>query len=351
MAEFTYWETDRFPRITLVHQVCADAVWASSGRHVLRKGSDGQWSGFCSFPLQWKQDFVSWIRPLARVTRADKCNVFQNSNSHVLGIRSGTAYRMTSGEVARIIDIQGDSVLQGCICEDSDGWTYLGEYFRNQERGPVRIHRFCPDLQHSEVAHEFGDNDIRHVHGVFADPYDADTLWVTSGDLEGECFLFRTSDRFRTIERIGAGTQMWRAVKLHFTESHVNWITDSHLSQNYACRVARDSGELEVGQRISCSAWYGTRTSDGIYLSFTTVEPGPGIQSDHSAVLVSEDAFHWQVAHEYRKDFWRPMSLFKFGVVSCAQGVMDSQQVYLSGEGLESFDGCSIVVGIERQTS
>ena len=343
MTDLVFRKKRRLGNLTLVHQVCGKTVWASAGRRVLKKSAGNDWTDFCRFPFQWKQDSLGSIRPVARLTRADKCNVFQNSAGRVLGIRGGRVFELSDDGSRAIASIQGDSVLQGCLCEDRHGWTYLGEYFRNRDRGPVRIHRFCPQLRQHEVAHEFAVGEIRHVHGVFADPFDADSLWVTTGDHQGECFLFHTSDRFRSLDRIGDGSQTWRAVTLHFTETHISWITDSHISQNYACRVRRGTEDLEVGHTLSSSAWYGARISNGLYLAFTTVEPGAGIQVNDSAILVSSDAFNWHIIKSFKKDAWRPMSLFKFGVISCAHGTMKSDEVYLSGEGLVGFDGVSIV--------
>jgi hypothetical protein len=110
--------------------------------------------------------------------------------------------------------IQGDSVLHGGICEDQEGWTYFGEYFMNPARGEVHIFRLDPALKTWEIAHTFQAGEVRHVHGIYRDPYDTQALWITSGDAMGECYLYRTRDRFTTVERIGEGTQLWRAVRL-----------------------------------------------------------------------------------------------------------------------------------------
>jgi hypothetical protein len=63
-------------------------------------------------------------------------------------------------------------------------------------------------------------------------------------------------------------------------------------------------------------------------------------------VLVSEDAFHWQKIYGFKKDFWRPVKLFKYGVIALPSGELSKDELYLSGEGLVGLDGCSMRVSI-----
>ncbi len=346
MSNHPFTVVEQLADVTIVHQARQGRIWGSRGRRVLVNDGGSEWLDFAKFPFHWKQDAISAVRPLARLTRADKCNVYCSVEGRILGVRGGVVFDMSPGSLQGITNIQGDSVLQGCICSDPEGWIYLGEYFRNPDRQPVRIHRFSPDLHHHEIAYEFPEGNIRHVHGVFADPRGTGDMWVTTGDFEGECFLYHTADRFRSVDRIGGGGQRWRAVQLHFTDDHISWLTDSHLEQNYACRIPRGSESLEVGQKIPCSTWYGAKTLDGLHFAFTTVEPGPGIHSNRSKILASQNAFDWLEVHSFKKDIWRPMSLFKFGVISCAEGPMSSDRVYLSGEGLVGFDGHSMIADL-----
>jgi hypothetical protein len=198
-----------------------------------------------------------------------------------------------------------------------------------------------------EIAHEFPAGSIRHVHGVFHDSCERGTYWVATGDYAGECYLFATDASFQSLERIGEGTQTWRAVTLYFTPEHVCWITDSHLEQNFACRWRRADGTLEMGAKIDCSAWHGVTTIDGLHVACTTVERGAGILSNRASVLVSRDGFSWQEAASFAKDGWRPYSAFKAGAISCATGASDSQDLYLSGQALRGFDGITLRCAIE----
>ena len=242
---------ERLRTVSLVHHVDSDGtIWASRGRTIVRR-RDGQWQPVSRFPLSLPRDFFGWNRPMARASRADKCNLYVNSRGRVLGIRANGVYSLNPDmKLNKLLTIQGDCVLHRGVCEDNQGWTYFGEYFRNRHRVPVRIWRFSPELDSYEVAHEFPAGSIRHVHCILRNPFDEEALWITVGDYANECYVLRTRDRFGSVECIGDGTQTWRAVVLFFMPDHVCWLTDSHLHQNYACCMDRRSHQLAVGQAV-----------------------------------------------------------------------------------------------------
>jgi len=341
---------ERCPGVTIAQHVQPDGtVWATRGRRIVRRMSVGKpWQTVAEFPFVSPRDWFSITRPTARAARADRANVYVNAQGKLLAIRAHTAYRLNGGRLDPLRQIKGDCVLHRGICEDAAGWAYFGEYFLNPERGPVRIFRLAPDGGSVEIAHEFPAGQIRHVHGVYRDPFDEAALWITAGDYVDECYIFRTDDRFATLERFGDGTQHWRAVGLFFTSEHICWVTDSHLEQNFACRMSRAEAALELGQQIANSCWYGTTCDDGLHVCFTTVEQGPAIHSRNASVMVSDDAFHWSEATSYRKDAWWPLKVFKYGVISCPSGTMASDNLYISGEGLRKLDGATDRLAIRR---
>ncbi len=346
LTQFEILET--LPRLTIAHHLDAEgALWGTERNRIVKRAV-GQmaWQNVVRFPFCSPRDYFGWSRPTARAMRADKCNLYVNSAGNLLAIRGGAVYALRGGELALLTRIQGDCVLHRGLCEDEQGWTYFGEYFMNPERTPVRIWRVDPSLQEIEAAYTFPAGSIRHVHGVYRDPYDPQALWAAVGDFKGECHLILTRDRFKTVIPFGDGSQIWRAVSLFFTEEHVCWLTDSNLEQNYACRMQRRTGNLEIGQEVDCSSWYGCTTREGLHVAFTTVERGPAIKRNESSVLVSSDAFHWHEVFSFKKDFWRPLQVFKYGVISCPSGELSSGDLWISGEGLVGLDGRSMRVRI-----
>ncbi len=304
------------------------------------------WKQIAEFPRCYPRDLFAFSRPTARAMRADKCNLFVNKKGNILGIRGGAVYAIRESQAHFLFNIQGDSVLHRSICEDGQGNIYFGEYFMNPDRKPVRVWRVSADLSEWQIACELPN--IRHVHGIYPDPFDKGAFWITVGDFAGECFILRTRDNFKTNERFGDGSQIWRAVNLFFTKDNICWLTDSNLELNRACCMNRRDGALELGQDIDCSAWYGCTTVEGLHIAFTTVEQGPAILSNESSVLVSEDAFHWKKVYGFKKDFWRPVKVFKYGVISCPSGNLSANTFYISGEGLVGLDGVSMKIMISK---
>jgi len=333
---------------TLQHVEGDGTAWGTHNRRILRRSS-GAWRVLGEFPPTYPRDLLGWTRLGTRAARADQSNVYVNRSGTAIAIRSGVVYRLSPSPFSldRIGQLKGDCALHGGFCEDPDGFVFFGEYFRNRERESVRVWRVRPDGRGMDVAHEFPAGSIRHVHGVFRDSFQKDTYWVATGDYAGECYLFATDASFGRLERVGEGTQRWRAVTLYFTDEYVCWITDSHIEQNYACRWRRRDGAFETGAKVDCSAWHGTTTIDGLYVACTAVEKGPGIMSDRASLLVSRDGFVWREATSFKKDRWRPYAAFKAGVISCATGANDSQSLYLSGQALSGFDGITLRVAID----
>ncbi|MEK6222997.1 MAG: hypothetical protein N2D54_12190, partial [Chloroflexota bacterium] len=93
---------------------------------------------------------------------------------------------------------------------------------------------------------------------------------------------------------------------------------------------------------------YGATLQENYFLGFTTVESGAGVQTNQSAVMISEDGFTWDTVHKFKKDFWRPMKIFKYGVISVPSGEMNMGNIYLSGEGLIGLDGESRSFSLEK---
>jgi hypothetical protein len=281
--------------------------------------------------------------------RSDKCNVWPTRAGRILGIRGRQVLRYLREPDPRpttLFEIEGDCVMSRALAEDSDGNIYFGEYFMNPDRVPVRIWQVDPSLENWRVAFRFDKPRIRHVHAIHADPFVKDRLWITMGDFAGECFLAYTDDRFEKVQFIGDGSQLWRSVGLLFTEQEIAWLTDTHIDQNHVVSLPRDQDEPIIHGDRDASSWYLARTTDGLSLATTTVEPGPGIQTDQVRLLASQDNVEWVPVATFQKD-WYPMLGFGFGSLSLPAGELDSRGFWLSGEGVVGLDGRSIFCAIE----
>lgn len=170
---------------------------------------------------------------------------------------------------------------------------YYGEYRPNPERSPVRVWRSTDGALSFSPAWTF--TSVRHVHGVFTDPFASGTLWVTTGDDDTESAIWRTTDSFATLEPVVRGGQQARAVDLVFTAEGVYFGSDTPREQNYLYRLDRRTGAVERQQPVAGSVFWGRSTPDGWRLFSTVVEK--------SSVNTSRDAELWAAPPDH--DEWR----------------------------------------------
>lgn len=223
-----------------------------------------------------------------------------------------------------------------------NGYVYIGEYGDSSHLGvPIWKGR----REKWEKIFEFKPNAIRHIHGIYYDKYD-NSIWVTTGDYDGQCFLVKTKDDFRTVEYIGDGGQSYRTVNLLFTSNKVFWAMDSPTHQNY-CYIL-DKSSMKVQKQclkfLDGPVWYMKALVDGFIIQ-TSVEKGDGVSTNKAKVYFSRDLTDWSQVKSFTKDIL-PAPLFKNGVVSFADGLQYKSNFVLFCEGLKSVDGnaykCSI---------
>lgn len=206
---------------------------------------------------------------------------------------------------------------------------YFGEYRQNKERSPVSVWRWAKGVEVWTPAWTF--DDVRHVHGVFHDPF-SHAIWVTTGDEDSESAIWRTDDEFATLRRVLGGSQQYRAVDLLFTDSHIYYGTDAPGQANFIYRMDRSSHAIEKLLEVAGPVMHGARSGDALFFS-TSVEPKHA-QTDttkRSSVEVwgSQDGKDWVRVATYRKDPW-PMRLFQYGQALFPSGPGDGQRMFVS---------------------
>ncbi len=316
------------PGVEQVHHVEDSLAWTSVGRTV---SVDGELAG--QFPPR-RRDRLEAYRPWRRIARVDKC-VVRPTPWGLLGIRGGWGYCLRREGPQPLWPFHSDAPLRGAIAVTESG-AWVGEYTGARDHGPIVIWHIRPDLSRVP-AHVFPAGAVRHVHRVQVDPLDG-ALWATTGDRDGACWLWRSDDGFRTVERLGDGTQRSRATHLCFTESHVAWGTDTELGVNHVVRLHRRTGQLETGMVLPAPVWSGALTTDGWHLIATGVERGPGVRTRRAQVFASRDAWHWQLVASLDKDRW-PHRLGKHGLLWFPTGRFTLEETLVSGEALRGLDG------------
>lgn len=223
--------------------------------------------------------------------------------------------------MARGLETAGDSL-------------YLGEYFDNPERGPVRILR-TRDLATFITAWEFPAKSIRHVHALVADPETAGRIWVLTGDLDEESHFYYTDDEFASLHKVLSLGQKSRAVDLTIRQGTLIWGMDSPVetSSILSAKIGDPTAIMQHCE-LPGPAYYACRNqAGGLYIG-TTVEPGPAIKDGRAHIFGLQPDGTWQDMLALRKDV-----VPQFGIIYFPRGnlpqnyLVFAQRALLPGEG------------------
>ncbi len=239
---------------------------------------------------------LSFVRAWAR--RIECAEVLPLRNGAVCAISGGYVwYRPADGErFVKALTLrhygmgEGRGVLPAGLATLADGTVVFGEYFRNDQRGSVRLYASRNGGGAWEVAHEFPPGKIRHVHGVQQDPY-TDKVWICTGDDDDEPTIAWTTADVGTLHSIGSGSQMWRACQLAFSKDAVYWGADTGPKSGMRGIYRWDRRRKVVEKLAGASATilYATMLSDGTIVFSTDRESHDAEQDDRTKLCVSLD--------------------------------------------------------------
>ncbi len=288
------------------------------------------------------------FRLFRRLLRLDKSNAFFNyDKTLVIVIYQGFIYSFSIKKNS----LKCLSQLRQCRCVlhnsivISKNCIVFGEYGRNSSKNEVPLWVSRDDGKSFKVLNEI--RNIKHIHGAYKDPY-SNSIWVTTGDQDGECFLIEFTDEdFSNPKFYGDGSQKWRTVSLMFREDKIFWIMDSPNEVPSLQIFDRNTLQLSQGKSFDAPVWYTKRLSDNSYLVQTSIEPGSSVKSKYSKIFYSIDLENWHQIASFKKDLL-PKILFKFGVVSFSEGHQTKDDFTISGEALVGLDGSSWNCSIEE---
>lgn len=299
-----------------VRYVDQELIVLTRGPLVLRSVDGGDsWEPWSAVPAPWWSSWPAHNRWLCRLARADLRHACRLPGGDILLFGFGAIYRgYGRGGWQRLENVRGRLPLNVALLPD--GTVYYGEYCDNPERKPVSVWMRDKAGHSWQAAWTF--NNVRHLHGVFHDPYD-NALWVTTGDRDAESALWRTRDRFRTLEKVIGGSQSWRVVQLLFTRNAILFGSDSRRKRNALYRMDRLSGQIQTAQIVHNPVFYGTCVGSTCFLG-TVVEPGMVSRDRAATVWGSEDDGNtWAGMLSFQKDLL-PARFFQYGQVHFPSG-------------------------------
>ena len=275
---------------------------------VLFRSSNGgkSWCRWLVLPIGRLRRMAMRIPLVARLLRLGIHHLVLHEDKALI-IANKESFLCVDNDVIQIGPLQGSRPMALCGAE---GHFYYGEYRSNPERSPVHIYRL--DLNANKWRPVWIFKDVRHVHGVFYDPY-AKAFWVTTGDNNEEAAIWRTDDQFRSIRKVIGGSQQFRAVQLLFTPDFVYFGSDTPHEPNHLYRIDRSGSGLEKLALVGESVFYGCKVGKRLFFS-TALEPSKINNHSYAEVWQSDDGLNWQKILRFRKD-WLPMKYFQYGQV------------------------------------
>lgn len=278
-----------------------------------------------------------------RALRLDKCNVFVSENFLII-IRKYKvySYNLNTNELKHTLTLKNcRNILHQSLCANKQGELFFGEYGNNGERKPVNVYKSSDNGQSWNIIYQFKSKEIKHVHGCYYDPYE-DKIWTLTGDFENENIIMKSDSDFTDNEKIGDGSQTYRAVSIFFKPNSVHWIMDSPIEKSYHYEMDRTSYNITKKEGFPGPVWYLKQLTDGLFLAASSVEIGEGVYDYFAHLYVSKDLETWTEVAKFKKDVW-PMRYFKWGVIAFADGIQSSNSFALFFEALKKVDGKSYI--------
>ncbi len=251
--------------------------WAEPGRLLLSRRGELFEAQSLQPPFRCLGAFPSpgWKRVLAKVRPVQRALRFMYWN--VLPLGDGSLFLTfgksigvhRNGHISILAGLERPCrILRSAAALGFDGAVWFGEYSLNPERRSMRIYRYAAGDDRVEVAHIFPPGSVRHIHGVFADPY-AGHLWCLTGDVGAECQILRTADGFRTIDVVGSGDETWRSVSVLFSPTAVYYAMDAEFTRNYIFRIDRKTGDRTRLATIDGPVYYSTVAGSKYFFAVT----------------------------------------------------------------------------------
>jgi hypothetical protein len=209
----------------------------------------------------------------------------------------GTIYRRPAerGEFEAVMRLRhfgaksGRGVLFNGLTQSRAGRIFLGEYFNNPRRLPVRIYTSDDDGRRWRVLHEFPAGEIRHVHAIQEDPYTGQ-IWVCAGDTDQESRILCSNDGGESLDVIGQGSQSWRCCSLLFGPTAVYWAvdTETNVGHRYLMRYRRFDQQVDKVAPLDGAVELGVQLDSSLQV-YTTIRMGYGpVPDDQPSVWLSD---------------------------------------------------------------
>ena len=221
------------------------------------------------------------------------------------------------------------------LCSVPGGILCFGEYFANRGREALHIYGSWDNGKTFEPVYTFPSGSVRHIHGLFHDPF-RHGIWILTGDESDESrFLFASED-FQQVDVVLQQGQLSRAVIVVIHPDGLYYGTDTPLEQNYLCFYEESTSSLHRLGQLPSSCFSSCRVGDKMY--FECVAEPSEVNADRTVSLWALRGDGEMGLHaSWERDYW-PAPLFQFGRMSLARGPNPSPYLFASGTAVQGAD-------------
>ena len=301
--------------------------YASLGNKIIVREKDKpQWTDYLIIE---KLSTINYLELYNRLLRHGIHNFYKidESNDCIVIKRKILFYK--NKKIINVLNLKnGSRPLRNEIVYKIDHIIY-SEYYGNKNRQPINIFKYNFIEDKKEIIYTF--NNIRHVHFIQEDINDSDILYIGTGDLDSECGIYIFNLKNQGMEKIGGGSQIWRAVSILQKDNVLYWGTDDPVGKNYLIRYSIRDNKLEKIQEISGPAYYSTRTKNNDMFIATTVED----RKKHKAIIyTTSDGKRWDKHMEFRKDVFHT-KYFGYGLIEFINNQEELEELIYNLNGLK----------------
>ncbi len=299
-----------------------------------------------SLPGPWPLRWASRSRHLRRLGRLDVREMFRTPSGSLLAVRQKRIVRFSPEElVARtVLHVKDGGRPKGFTAAPS-GHLFVGEYWGNPGRQPLRIWGSNDDGRSWETVYSTPAGRAKHIHNLVWDDH-RQGIWVLIGDADYESALLFTDDGFRTVTEVAGGSQMFRACQLFCRPEGIYYATDTERAENWFVFLEEGFEKLHRLQPLPGSCIYAATMAGRHFLS-TSVEPSRVNRHSSAALWSSQDLQTWHKIIEFKKDRW-PGEYFGFGSIILPKVQGETSVVMFSTVALTPHDLTTFVVPVEE---
>ena len=308
----------------MVNYCDKDGLIFSRGKSIFRRDRNGKIIKIISLHSNLADQLISKSKLYRRLARSHINHILPVQGDHILVFVSGKIYYIDTknNEVIENCSIQGSQPIHITKFEDT---VYYGQYLRDPKKPPIKLLSSTPPYSSWKPLKMFSD--IRHIHGVFRDPY-TDSLWITTGDDDDESKIMQISKDDLEIQFSLEGSQTYRTVTLLFDRNFIYYGTDTPREKNYIYRLKRGTRDIEKLIETGGSVFYGTKVNEQFFFS-TACEPSEINKGNDVELWSSENGEDWHKILTFQKDWWHN-KLFRYGMIFFPDGPGDGENLWFS---------------------